>query len=72
MTTDDYAKYIAALPRILAGAAMLFRDGRGQVLLVRPNYRDGWALPGGTIESDQGETPARRPGGRPWRRSGWT
>ncbi|WHM35724.1 NUDIX hydrolase [Streptomyces sp. BPTC-684] len=57
MTTDDYAKYIAALPRILAGAAALIRDDRGHVLLVRPNYRDGWALPGGTIESDQGETP---------------
>lgn len=57
VTTDDYAKYIAALPRILAGAATLIRDGRGHVLLVQPNYRDGWALPGGTIESDQGETP---------------
>ncbi|MFC0845283.1 NUDIX domain-containing protein [Streptomyces noboritoensis] len=57
MTTHDYATYIATLPRVLAGAATLIRDGRGRVLLVRPNYRDGWALPGGTIESDQGETP---------------
>jgi ADP-ribose pyrophosphatase YjhB (NUDIX family) len=24
---------------------------------VEPNYREGWALPGGTIESDDGETP---------------
>ncbi|WP_411090485.1 NUDIX domain-containing protein [Streptomyces sp. 049-1] len=57
MTTADYATYIAGLPRVLAGAAALFRDAGGRVLLVEPNYRKGWALPGGTIESDDGETP---------------
>ncbi|MFI6438589.1 NUDIX domain-containing protein [Streptomyces sp. NPDC050759] len=57
MTTPDFATYIAGLPRILAGAAALFRDASGRVLLVEPNYREGWALPGGTIESDEGETP---------------
>lgn len=57
MTTDDFAAYIAGLPRVLSGAAALFRDAAGRVLLVEPNYRDGWALPGGTIESDDGETP---------------
>ncbi|MFP3987031.1 NUDIX hydrolase [Streptomyces sp. E11-3] len=36
---------------------MLLRDADGRVLMVEPNYREGWALPGGTIESDQGETP---------------
>ncbi|MEV5981117.1 NUDIX hydrolase [Streptomyces sp. NPDC052114] len=57
MTTDDYATYIAGLPRVLVGAAALFRDAEGRVLLVEPNYREGWALPGGTVESDDGETP---------------
>ncbi|WP_409468539.1 NUDIX domain-containing protein [Streptomyces sp. HC307] len=57
MTTPDFATYIAGLPRVIAGAAALFRDTEGRVLLVEPNYRDGWALPGGTIESDDGETP---------------
>ncbi|MGW1881697.1 NUDIX domain-containing protein [Streptomyces sp. NPDC001970] len=57
MTTSDYATYIAGLPRVLSGAATLFRDAEGRVLLVEPNYREGWALPGGTIESDAGETP---------------
>ncbi|MER6027653.1 NUDIX hydrolase [Streptomyces sp. NPDC001851] len=56
-TTGDFATYIASLPRVLAGAAALFRDAGGRVLLVEPNYREGWALPGGTIESDDGETP---------------
>lgn len=57
MTIQDFATYIAGLPRVLAGAAALFRDAEGRVLLVEPNYREGWALPGGTIESDTGETP---------------
>ncbi|MER5382869.1 NUDIX hydrolase [Streptomyces sp. NPDC002688] len=57
MTTSDFAAYIAGLPRVLAGAAALFRDTEGQVLLVEPNYREGWALPGGTVESDGGESP---------------
>ncbi|MFJ5709207.1 NUDIX domain-containing protein [Streptomyces sp. NPDC093105] len=57
MTVTDYATYIAGLPRVLAAAAALFRDDRGRVLVVKPNYREGWALPGGTVESDTGETP---------------
>ncbi|MFB7590797.1 NUDIX domain-containing protein [Streptomyces sp. NPDC056169] len=57
MTTTNYATYIAGLPRVLAAAAALFRDSAGRVLVVEPDYRDGWTLPGGTIESDGGETP---------------
>ncbi|ANW17394.1 NUDIX domain-containing protein [Streptomyces clavuligerus] len=55
--TMDYAAYIASLPRVLAGAALLIRDPEGRCLIVEPNYRDGWTLPGGTVESDAGETP---------------
>ncbi|MFB7630008.1 NUDIX domain-containing protein [Streptomyces sp. NPDC056149] len=54
---DDYASYLAGLPRVLAGAGVIFRDAEGRLLLVEPNYRDTWVLPGGTIESDTGETP---------------
>ncbi|WP_329306062.1 NUDIX hydrolase [Streptomyces sp. NBC_01260] len=57
MTNNDYATYIAGLPKVLAGAACIFRDAEGRMLLVEPNYRDDWALPGGTIESAAGETP---------------
>jgi ADP-ribose pyrophosphatase YjhB (NUDIX family) len=53
----SYTAYIASLPRVLVGSAALFRDAEGRVLLVEPNYRKGWGLPGGTVESDDGETP---------------
>lgn len=57
--TTDFATYIAGLPKILASANTLFRSSDGRVLLVEPNYRDDgtWTLPGGTIESDKGESP---------------
>ncbi|WP_328912640.1 MULTISPECIES: NUDIX hydrolase [unclassified Streptomyces] len=57
--STDFASYIAGLPRILASANTLFRSADGRVLLVEPNYRDDgtWTLPGGTIESDRGESP---------------
>lgn len=57
MTTTDYATYIAGLPKVLVGAACVFRDAGGRVLLVEPNYREGWTLPGGTVESADGESP---------------
>lgn len=74
MTTTDFDAYIDSLPKILAGASTLFRDADGRILIAETTYRqDGkWVLPGGTIESADGETPARRRAGRPWRRSVWT
>ena len=41
--------------RISAGA--LIRNGAGELLIVKPNYRDGWLLPGGIVEA--GESPQR-------------
>jgi 8-oxo-dGTP diphosphatase len=43
------------LPTFYASAGALITDTAGRILLVKPNYRDGWALPGGTLEPD--ETP---------------
>jgi 8-oxo-dGTP diphosphatase len=45
----------ATLPGVIAAAAAVIGDGAGGVLLVKPNYRDHWALPGGVCEL--GEPP---------------
>jgi 8-oxo-dGTP diphosphatase len=42
-----------ARPRVAAGA--LFLNDAGDVLLVRPTYKDHWDLPGGYVEA--GESP---------------
>lgn len=41
---------------ILSAAGALIRDEAGRVLLVEPNYKDYWEIPGGVIEV--GETPS--------------
>jgi ADP-ribose pyrophosphatase YjhB (NUDIX family) len=37
----------------VAGAA-LFRDQEGRILLVEPNYKPTWILPGGAVEENEG------------------
>lgn len=45
----------ASLPGAVLSAGALIGDGTGKVLLVKPNYRDHWSLPGGICEF--GEAP---------------
>jgi 8-oxo-dGTP diphosphatase len=45
----------ASLPGVIVSAAALIVDDSGGVLVVKPNYRDNWTLPGGICEF--GESP---------------
>jgi len=49
------AAWYAGLPTMFGSAAALLTDPTGRVLLVKPNYREYWSLPGGIIE--HGEPP---------------
>ncbi len=49
------ATWFSQLPTLYGTAGALFTDLAGQVLLVKPNYRDHWQLPGGILE--HGEPP---------------
>jgi 8-oxo-dGTP diphosphatase len=51
--TTDAALYFAQLPTLYGAAAALVTDETGRVLLVKPNYRDHWSLPGGALEHDE-------------------
>jgi 8-oxo-dGTP diphosphatase len=51
----EEAAWYATLPTMFGAAAALFTNPAGQVLLVKPNYRDHWSLPGGILE--HGEPP---------------
>ena len=51
----DHDTWFASLPGVVVSAAALITDPAGQVLLVKPNYRDHWSLPGGICEL--GEPP---------------
>jgi ADP-ribose pyrophosphatase YjhB (NUDIX family) len=49
------ADWYASLATMFGAAAALFTDPGGRVLLVKPNYREHWSLPGGILE--HGEAP---------------
>ena len=52
---SEEAAWYARLPTMFGAAAALFTDAADRVLLVKPNYRDHWSLPGGILE--HGEPP---------------
>ena len=49
-TFTDPAAWYASLPTLYGTAAALILSPSGDVLLVKPNYRDHWSLPGGILE----------------------
>lgn len=48
-------EYYKQLKKRHAGSGVLFLDIHGKILVVKPTYKDGWLIPGGTI--DEGEFP---------------
>ncbi len=44
------------VPRIPASAGALIFDAAGRLLILKPNYKKGWTVPGGQIEPN-GESP---------------
>ncbi|MGC4878186.1 NUDIX domain-containing protein [Micromonospora sp. DT43] len=55
MTWTEPATWYANLASFYAAAAAFITDPAGNVLLVKPTYRDHWAFPGGYL--DEGEYP---------------
>lgn len=48
------AEWYASLPSFLASASALITDPAGSsVLIVKPNYRPWWNVPGGILEGDE-------------------
>jgi 8-oxo-dGTP diphosphatase len=56
MSDDDAAAYGSEVPRVPASAGALIFDGSGRLLILKPNYKKGWTIPGGQIDSN-GESP---------------
>lgn len=52
---QELKNFIESLPTRRLASAAVIRDEDGRVLVVEPNYKDGWTLPGGTTEA--GEDP---------------
>lgn len=52
MPQEEYLKNLATKR---TGVAVLFFDESGKLLIVKPNYKEGWQVPGGTV--DKNESP---------------
>lgn len=46
----------AQLPTVPISCGAILLDGQGKLLIVKPTYKSGWSIPGGSMESD-GESP---------------
>lgn len=52
-TSQVSGDYVASLGRKRMGAAVLFTDPAGRVLLVEPTYKDYWEVPGGAVDANE-------------------
>jgi 8-oxo-dGTP pyrophosphatase MutT (NUDIX family) len=56
MLSPTRAESSLRVPRIPASAGALIFDKAGRLLILKPNYKAGWTIPGGQIE-ETGESP---------------
>jgi len=47
------ADWFASLSTVYLSASMLITDQDDRILLVKPNYRPDWGIPGGIVEADE-------------------
>jgi 8-oxo-dGTP pyrophosphatase MutT (NUDIX family) len=56
MSDNATAEHRFEVPRVPASAGALIFDVAGRLLILKPNYKKGWTIPGGQIDSN-GESP---------------
>src|SRR5699024_964572 len=45
--------YFASLPKVISSGAVILRDEHGMLVIEKPNYRDHWLLPGGSVDAGE-------------------
>ncbi len=58
--SGDLATYRNSRPAKRMAAGALLCDPRGRVLVVEPTYKDGWEVPGGSVEANESPRAACR------------
>jgi 8-oxo-dGTP diphosphatase len=51
VTSDS--DFLSRLPAVYVGAGALITDRANEILLVKPTYKPGWEIPGGSMEQQE-------------------
>ena len=51
--------YYGTRPKKRMGAGVLIFNDQGEILIVKPTYKDHWSIPGGVIDKDESPRQAR-------------
>lgn len=54
-TKEQRQKWVASLDARFSSAAVLIENSKGELLILKANYKDNWGLPSGVV--DAGESP---------------
>jgi 8-oxo-dGTP pyrophosphatase MutT (NUDIX family) len=46
-------RFLDSLPAVYVGVGGLITDAAGRVLIVKPTYKPGWEIPGGSMDPDE-------------------
>ena len=50
---DSGASFVTRLPAVYVGSGALITNPANEILLVKPTYKPGWEIPGGTMDPDE-------------------
>jgi len=46
-------EYYKSLPKKQVGAGVLLFNSKGELLIVKPTYKDKWSIPGGSVDAEE-------------------
>jgi 8-oxo-dGTP pyrophosphatase MutT (NUDIX family) len=46
-------EYAVTLPKKIIGTAVLLFNSKGELLILKPDYKDGWLVPGGSTNENE-------------------
>lgn len=52
-TLEEQKKYYASLDKKRISVGALYFNSKGELLIVKPNYKDHWIVVGGTVDKDE-------------------
>lgn len=52
-TAEQDKEWQATLPKKKVAVKVILKSDKGNVLLVKPDYKDTWQMPGGGVEKDE-------------------